>query len=396
MFMHKFVNQHRINNGRKELKFSDSLSIIAQAWVEHLYNTKQFKHNPVSTAENLGGLRDIDDWINFNIDEHIIYNGFGEDYITKKGYDYVVNKFGDTTYCLRLTLAEEVYEWLEMWKRSPPHNKNMLHDKHEYAGYGHYKGIGVQMFSVNEEITGTLRFKVDTTLEKILITLGYDYKLDGEVLAGLIDSVDLSSLKDRGINHEVSSLDLRGLRSRYFDCSNNNIKNIYLEKSNFDFFNCSNNELEILDFRSSKFEILKCNHNKIKQLKFDENIPNFRYIFCKEILCYNNRLDSINFSPFQKLRKINCSNNNLKKINLSENKYLEHLICNNNKILNINFKNNRRITKIDCSYNLISSINFNNCYRLKDINISNNLISKKNIRDVKKKFGREANFTYVF
>ena len=86
-----------------------------------------------------------------------------------KGYDYVVNKFGDTTYCLRLTLAEEVYEWLEMWKGSPPHNKNMLHDLHEYAGYGHYKGIGVQMFSVSEEITGTLRFKVDTTLEKILI-----------------------------------------------------------------------------------------------------------------------------------------------------------------------------------------------------------------------------------
>ena len=62
----------------------------------------------------------------------------------------------------------------------------------------------------------------------------------------------------------------------------------------------------------------------------------------------------------------------------------------------MNFRNNRRITKIDCSYNLISSINFNNCYRLKDINTRNNFISKKNIRDVKKKFGREVNFTYVF
>lgn len=105
--MHKMVNDHRVANGESVLTLSDSLTELAQSRAEYMYKTGEYNHVDGVYNENICHGRDV--YMSFTL------------------YKGVWNKFN-------------------CWKTSHGHNKNMLFELNEEAGYGFYKGYAVQLY----------------------------------------------------------------------------------------------------------------------------------------------------------------------------------------------------------------------------------------------------------
>ena len=82
-----------------------------QSWAEYMYNNNDYRHSNYGYPENI-----------------------------QKGPDYII------------TLKQTSDDMLTAWKRSPVHNKAMLHKggvgylPYTAIGYGFFKGYAVQMF----------------------------------------------------------------------------------------------------------------------------------------------------------------------------------------------------------------------------------------------------------
>ena len=110
-YMHKELNEYRLQNNVNELELSDSLNDLAQSWAKTMFETGKFEHSNIYPS--------------------------GENIL--RGNDY-----SPTQLISKLKAHWKLYHW----KESPGHNRNLLKYNYTKVGYGFYKGYAVQMFSI--------------------------------------------------------------------------------------------------------------------------------------------------------------------------------------------------------------------------------------------------------
>ena len=102
-YMHKLLNEYRVENGVDTVALDTNRIRLAQEWAEYLDTTNQLYHSGYG-AENCS------------------YGApFTSSMMNIKG------KF-------------------RTWKQSPEHNKNLLHPRHSVVGYGYHGNIAVMLF----------------------------------------------------------------------------------------------------------------------------------------------------------------------------------------------------------------------------------------------------------
>ncbi len=165
----------------------------------------------------------------------------------------------------------------------------------------------------------------DSNFEKALIALGHDDVEDGGVLTSNINS--------------LTSLDVSG-------------KNI--------------SSLEgIEDFIALTF--LKCNGNNLTNLVSPVGIV--------ELLCYSNKLTSINLSNSKDLERIQSQGNELTSFDVSSNEKLENLRCDNNMITSLDVNQNINLEYLLCGGNQLGSLDISNNQILIRVDASHNLLT---------------------
>ena len=110
-YMHKELNEYRLQNNVDKLQIDANANAYAQAWAKTMYRTGNFNHGDIERSDFNG--------------ENILS---ADDYIR--------------------TCKESSHWTLWHWKESPGHNKNLLDSDFKKVGYGFYKGYAVQVFQI--------------------------------------------------------------------------------------------------------------------------------------------------------------------------------------------------------------------------------------------------------
>jgi uncharacterized protein YkwD len=102
-YMHKLLNEYRVENGLDTVALDTNRIRLAQEWAEYLDTTNQLYHSGYGAENCLYGSR-----------------------------------FTSSMMCIKGTL--------QSWKESPGHNKNLLYPSHNIVGYGYHGNIAVMLF----------------------------------------------------------------------------------------------------------------------------------------------------------------------------------------------------------------------------------------------------------
>ena len=102
-YMHKLLNEYRVENGLDTVALDTNRIRLAQEWAEYLDTTNQLYHSG-------------------NGAENCLY---GSPFTSS---------------------MQQIKAVLRTWKKSPGHNKNLLYPHHSVVGYGYYGKIKVMLF----------------------------------------------------------------------------------------------------------------------------------------------------------------------------------------------------------------------------------------------------------
>jgi hypothetical protein len=101
------------------------------------------------------------------------------------------------------------------------------------------------------------------------------------------------------------------------------------------------------------------------------------------LMCWSNRLTSLDVSKNTKLTVLDCSDNQITSIDVSNNTKLVYLSCDNNQLSSLDVSKNTELTMLWCHQNKISSLDVSNntalsilqCYanQLTELDVSKNL-----------------------
>lgn len=109
------VNQYRVANGLKNLKWNVILSNTASQYAKNMYDTKIFEHK---------------DQHGYRVGDRILQNGYD--------YAYALENLGRGHTSVDAIMTD--------WKNSPTHNKNLLNPNVDEIGVGFYGKYWVQIF----------------------------------------------------------------------------------------------------------------------------------------------------------------------------------------------------------------------------------------------------------
>jgi hypothetical protein len=152
----KLLNQYRAENGLSQLKWDENLWLAARnhniymAYVEYSHY-QEYKKSVYYTGLNSYNRSDF------------VY-GKTCTYATSENIQYF-------QMYLRFYAVSIAQESLEIWKNSPPHNKNMLNSDHYSTGVSLYLDIP------NKMIYGTNIFSQDTSIETQQIEISWNAEL---------------------------------------------------------------------------------------------------------------------------------------------------------------------------------------------------------------------------
>ncbi|MDB9828210.1 T9SS type A sorting domain-containing protein [Flavobacteriaceae bacterium] len=230
------------------------------------------------------------------------------------------------------------------------------------------------VFSVDAQQTAI----PDPVFEAVLINLGYDNFLDGQVLtANIINVTDLEITYQ--MTNPQAVFDFTGIEDftalKNFNCSGHGLTSLDLS---------NNIALEYLDCRGSSFsnlgsldlsnnialETLICPQNEITNLDLSNNSS---LIYLDS---FGNGLTSLNISNSKFLEFLNTNANNLTSIDLSNNFALEYLnISANNQLGNIDLSNNIALTNANLGGCGLNTLDVSNNVNLESLALSINSLT---------------------
>ena len=120
-----------------------------------------------------------------------------------------------------------------------------------------------------------------------------------------------------------------------------------------------------------------CNINSKATAIYLNNCPQL-----VELICYHNKLASLDISRCTALETLFCSGNKLTYLNLSNNSALDYLSCGNNLLTCLDISNNTQLSNVDCSYNQLSILNVNRNSAIARIQCNNNQLSKHELNRI--------------
>lgn len=133
---------------------------------------------------------------------------------------------------------------------------------------------------------------------------------------------------------------------------------------------CYNNRLTSLDLEGMPSLLeLNCSVNPIGSLDVS-GFPNLEILYCGEcgltslkvdqnsrlqmLFCQNNQLTSLNTEGLTALTYLNCSGNRLTSLNAAAMPALEDLVCNDNRLTSLNLDENIYMNTLNCERNQLS------------------------------------------
>ena len=102
-YMHKLLNEYRVENGLDTVALDTNRIRLAQEWAEYLDTTNQLYHSGYGAENCL----------------------YGSPFTSS---------------------MQQIKAVLRTWKQSPDHNKNLLYPSHNVVGYGYHGKIKVMLF----------------------------------------------------------------------------------------------------------------------------------------------------------------------------------------------------------------------------------------------------------
>ncbi|MGG5486515.1 leucine-rich repeat domain-containing protein [Gaetbulibacter sp. PBL-D1] len=169
---------------------------------------------------------------------------------------------------------------------------------------------GVTVFS--EDCTPSYTAIPDVNFEQVLIDLGYDTVINGQVLTSNINTVTTLNVYNKNIGN------LNGIQ----------------------------------DF--SALEELNCAANQLTALDVSQNAN------LETLYCFQNQLQVIDVSNNTQLTYLDCSNNQLTVLDVDQNQYLERLYCTDNDLLVLDVSLNGDLYTLSCYNNNLHGLNVAN------------------------------------
>jgi hypothetical protein len=190
--------------------------------------------------------------------------------------------------------------------------------------------------------------------EQVLIDLGYDDIIDGQVLTASISTIDSLNLDFKNITNLDGIEDFLNLI--YLRCVANNLTS--LDVSNNDtlkYLICSDNFLTNLDLTQNlALELLDCGSNQLTNLNLTQNLD------LTHLACYNNQLVSLNIIGNSNLTYLSCPTNLLTELNLSGCFDLNQLICAENLLESLDISMCPYLRNLICVDNQLNCLNLKN------------------------------------
>ena len=121
---------------------------------------------------------------------------------------------------------------------------------------------------------------------------------------------------------------------------------------------------------AAKTEIMNCGFRSIETLKGIEYFINIT-----DLLCYNNKLSSLDVSANKALERLTCGVNQLSSLDVSTNTALERLDCDNNQLSSFDVSTNTALERLDCDNNQLSSLDVSTNTALIELNCHQNKLS---------------------
>lgn len=275
-------------------------------------------------------------------------------------------------------------------------------------------------------------FVPDDNFEQILISLGYDDRLDDYVITKEIENV--TSLEISGLNiFDLTGIeDFKNLVELW--CEGNNLKSLdvsncshlsklMIRKNQLESLNVSNNtrlrelfcggnEITHLDVsrnedliklscengRLTEIDVSKntrlthlhlnrnqltnvdvsyntvistfgCENNELRILNVENNVE------LQQLWCYGNQLENLNVSTLGNLTFLGCESNSLTSLDVSNNLNLGYLRCEKNQLTSLDVINNTKLYNLDCSDNQLEKLDVSNCRDLLNLYCYNNSIT---------------------
>jgi hypothetical protein len=182
----------------------------------------------------------------------------------------------------------------------------------------------------------------DVNFEKVLISLGVDSVLDGQVLTANIKTVNSLYFPSNNVT------DLTGIQDF-----------IALES-----LDCQYNQLASLDVsKNTKLYAIYCNNNLLTSLDVSKNT------LLSTLFCNYNQLTSLNVSLNFEMSFLYCDNNQITSLDVSKNPKLIHIRCNYNQLTSLNLKNGNN-TIIRTEFSGFGGNNLS-CIQVDNVNYSN-------------------------
>ena len=227
--------------------------------------------------------------------------------------------------------------------------------------------------------------------------------------------IDFTDSDDGPFYHPIQFTGIKRFDAlKTFDCSNNHMKWLKIERStSLKELNCSNCRLERLDdpgnltmlncennllggddqnpwwdstsldcLLSTSLKTLKCGGNNFVKINTNDidhsKFASLTTLDCSNstkltsLDCSNLSLTSLNASGCSQLTSLNCENNALTSLNLSGCSLLTSLDCDNNSLTSLNLSACSQLTSLDCSKNKLGSLSVSGKTNLQTLNCSGN------------------------
>ncbi len=159
-------------------------------------------------------------------------------------------------------------------------------------------------------------------------------------------------------------------------CYNMNIKNL----DGIEFFTdmksllCYGNRLTTLDVsKNTALTKLRCSGNQLTSLDVSKNIT------LTELECGGNQLTLLDVSKNTSLTRLSCSYNQLISIDVTKNIALAELECDGNKLTSLDVSKNTSLTKLNCYSNQLNSLDVSNNILLTSLNCSSNQLASLDV-----------------
>ena len=102
----------------------------------------------------------------------------------------------------------------------------------------------------------------------------------------------------------------------------------------------------------------------------------------EHLVCYLNKLTSLDISRCTALKSLSCGNNKLTSLDLSNNLALEYLSCEKNLLTCLDISNNMKLRDVNCAHNQLSILNVNHNSAIQCLQCNNNQLSEQELNRI--------------